>query len=627
MNRKLFISLALAGLFSTAQADPIKIWVAPSGSDFASGTAEQPYGSISAALRHGRELRRLNDPSVQDGVTIVVKGGNYQLFDPIFVRAEDSGTPASPTLITNADGELPIVSGGVNVAGWKKAQGKIAGLPKEAQGKVWVAKAPLLSGRPFDFRQMWINGAKAIRARDNAPDDMNKILSWNKQKREMWIPTPKQWQATGDPSPMEMTIHQMWAIAHLRIKNIEVHGDSARITFHEPESRIQFEHPWPTPMQDRKKGIFSPFYLSNAICLLDEPGEWFYDYQTQQIYYYPRPGEDMTRAEAIVPAMETLMRVQGTLDRPVKNVTVKGIAFEYTTWMRPSQSGHVPLQAGMYLIDAYKLPKPGTSEKRGLENQGWHGRPAAGVIVSGADEVAFEECRFEHMGGAGIDVLYGTNKDVIEGCLFRDIAGNAIQYGKVSDEVYESHLSYDPTDIRELSRNGLIANNFITDCGNEDWGSVGILAGCVRGLTIEHNEISEIPYSGISLGWGWTKIVGGMKNNTVRANYIHHYAKHMYDVAGIYTLSAQPNTEISENRVEEIYKPAYVHDPNHWFYYYTDEGSSYMRVVNNWCPAEKFLRNANGPGMLWENNGPMVSDEIKNAAGLEKPYQYLRELK
>ncbi len=623
MKRKFFtVLLTLAGAWSFSGANAVEIWVSPEGSDTAPGTREAPKQTIHAALRQGRELRRLQDPSVADGVYIFVRGGEYRLWEPVFVRAEDSGTPESPTVIRNADGERPRLSGGVPVTGWRKAGGKIAGLPKAAQGKVWVAKAPLLSGRPFDFRQLWVNGKKAVRARDNAPDRMNRILSWDKQKREIWIPTPAAWPATGNPSPMEFTIHQMWAIAHLRIKNIEVRGDSARVTFHEPESRIQFEHPWPTPVIGTSTGN-SPFYLSNALCLLDEPGEWFYDYRTQDVYYYPRPGEDMNRAEATVPALETLMNVEGTIDRPVKHVTVEGLSFEYTTWMRPSQQGHVPLQAGMYLIDAYKLKRPGTPEKRGLENQGWHGRPAAAVTVAWTQNVSFEKCRFEHLGGAGLDFLHGTENDIIRGCLFRDISGNAIQYGKVSDQAFESHLKYDPSDLREVSRNGLISNNLITECGNEDWGSVGILAGCVRELTIEHNELRELPYTGISLGWGWTKLVGAMRNNTVRANYIHHYAKHMYDVAAVYTLSAQPGTAIVENRADSIYSPPYVHDPKHWFYYYTDEGSSFMRIENNWCPAEKFLANANGPGNTWKNNGPTVSDEIRNAAGLEKEYRYL----
>ncbi|MBS1503450.1 MAG: hypothetical protein JST32_15385, partial [Bacteroidetes bacterium] len=94
-------------------------------------------------------------------------------------------------------------------------------------------------------------------------------------------------------------------------------------------------------------------------------------------------------------------------------------------------------------------------------------------------------------------------------------------------------------------------------------------------------------------------------------------------VSGIYTLSAQPNSVIDSNYVDSIYKVPYAHDPQHWFYLYCDEGSSFFTVKDNWCPAQKFLKNANGPGNTWENNGPQVSESIKRSAGLEQPYKYL----
>ncbi|MBD0288149.1 MAG: L-rhamnose mutarotase, partial [Flavisolibacter sp.] len=167
----------------------------------------------------------------------------------------------------------------------------------------------------------------------------------------------------------------------------------------------------------------------------------------------------------------------------------------------------------------------------------------------------------------------------------------------------------------------------ITDVTNEDWGCVGIGAGYVRGINIEHNEISDVSYTGISMGWGWTRTINAMRNNTIAANKIHHYAKHMYDVSAIYTLSAQPGSVIIRNYIDSIYVAPYAHDPNHWFYLYTDEGSSYFTVKDNWCPAQKFLQNANGPNNVWENNGPQVADSIKMAAGIQRPYQYLLQEK
>jgi hypothetical protein len=96
-----------------------------------------------------------------------------------------------------------------------------------------------------------------------------------------------------------------------------------------------------------------------------------------------------------------------------------------------------------------------------------------------------------------------------------------------------------------------------------------------------------------------------MKNNVVHANLIHHYGKHLYDTAGIYTLSAQPGSRVTENVVHSIYHPGYAHDPNHWFYLYTDEGSSFITVKDNRTEGRKFLQNANGPGNVWEGNSEL----------------------
>ncbi|MEO6520944.1 MAG: right-handed parallel beta-helix repeat-containing protein [Mucilaginibacter sp.] len=609
-------------ILSVWQSRAAEIWVSPTGSDQNSGTKEQPMATPSAALRKVRELRRLNDASVKDGIHIIVKGGTYQLFEPVFVRPEDSGTATSPTTIEAAPNEVPVLSGGEQIKGWQKVKGSIPGLPQVAKGNVWVADALMAAGNMLNFRQLWVNERKAIRAKSINADGMSRILSWNHKEQTCWIPKPK----TGDLTAvagMEMFIHQWWAIAVLRIKSIQVRGDSAKLSFMQPESRVQSEHPWPAPFISKKPGGNSAFYLINAIQFLDEPGEWYLDAKTRKVYYWPRKGENMTTVNIVAPSLETLVKVEGSIDNPVSYVYFKGISFKYATWLYPSKAGLVPHQAGMYMLDAYKLKVPGTPDKKGLENQAWVGRPAAAVEVSYANHTGFEACRFEHMASTGLDYKRGTHDDEVKGCLFKDIGGTGILAGVFSDEATEVHLPYNPKDAREVCTNEHISNNVITDISNEDWGCVGIGAGYVKGISIEHNEICETSYSGISVGWGWTKTTNAMSDNRIHANKVSHYAKHMYDVAGVYTLSAQAGTIISENYVDSIYKASYAHDPVHWFYLYLDEGSSNITVKDNWTPAEKYLKNANGPGNVWENNGPKVSDQIKNAAGLEPAYQYL----
>ena len=594
--------LTLVCLTASLGLHAADIWVSPRGNDEADGSRLAPKATLTAALRQARELRRLNDPSIKGGITIHLEKGVHRVYEPLFVRPEDSGTHHSPTVIEGEDGAS--VSGGVQLTGWRK------------QGKLWVADVPRFNGRPLDFRQLWVDGKKAVRARDvDDFEKMYRIRSVDTRTRTLWVPAQAVKKILHAPYA-EMVLHEMWCVANLRIKSITVQGDSAGIRFHDPESRIQFEHPWPRPMVTTD-GHNSAFYLTNARELLDAPGEWYHDIEARKVYYYPREGEDMRRAEAIAPAVETLVNVLGTIDNPVHHVAFRNIRFEHATWMRPSLLGHVPLQAGMYLVDGYKL-KPQmirNYDNHKLDNQGWLGRPAAAVQVRFANGVDFTRCSFEHLGSTGLDYIEGTQGGTVDDCVFRDIAGNGIVVGSFSPAALETHQPYDPADRRELCTHQTIRNSLFTDVTNEDWGTVAICAGYVADIRIEHNEISEVSYTGISLGWGWTKTVNCMRNNVVHANLIYHYAKHMYDTAGIYTLGAQPKTSVTDNVVYGIYKPGYAHDPNHWFYLYTDEGSSFITVKNNWTEGEKFLKNANGPGNVWENNGPMVSDSIKARAG------------
>ncbi|SDH20046.1 right-handed parallel beta-helix repeat-containing protein [Chitinophaga filiformis] len=586
------------------------IYIAPSGNDLHAGTAAQPKATMSAALRQAREWRRLHDPAIKDGIHIILKGGTYFLYEPIFIRPEDAGTTESPTIIEAAPNDQPILSGGIQIRNWQPFKGKI-----------WVADVPAIGSEPLNFRQLWVNDIKAVRAKDTNGDSMQRILSWNHQTASCWIPTPLI-RGLEKASGLEMFIHQWWAIANLRIRTLEVHGDSTLLTFHQPESKIQSEHPWPAPWISKESGN-SAFWLTNALPLLDEPGEWYLDVKAQKLYYWPRDNEHLSTATVIAPVLESLITMTGTIDNPVSHVHFKGISFQHSSWLRPSKMGHVPLQAGLYMLDAYKLEVPGTPDKKGLENQAWIGRPPAAVKVSYAQYTSFTACRFEHLASTGLDYETGNRHDTINGNLFKDIGGTGIQLGMYSDEATETHLPYHPTDTRTVCSNIMISNNLITDVTNEDWGTLGISAGYVKDVTIAHNEVHEVSYTGISVGWGWTKTINVMSNNRIIGNKIHHYARHMYDVAGIYTLSAQPGSEIIGNYIDSIYKAPYAHIPTHWFYLYTDEGTAYYTVKDNWCPAEKFLQNANGPDNVWQNNGPQVADSIKQAAGLEAPYKYL----
>lgn len=169
-------SFTTAGLLFTAftlySAD---IYVSPAGDDRNSGEQGAPKATLTSALRQAREMRRQSLPGVESGVTIHMAPGDYCVYEPVFVRPEDSGTPEAPTVITS-DG-VAWLNGGVRIDGWKR------------HGKLLVADVPAFNGRPLDFRQLYVNGKKAVRARDVQDfEKMHRIISNDPVNEILWVP-------------------------------------------------------------------------------------------------------------------------------------------------------------------------------------------------------------------------------------------------------------------------------------------------------------------------------------------------------------------------------------------------------------------------------------------------------
>ena len=591
-----------------------EIYVSLQGTDKNPGTQEAPFNTLNRAIKQAREWRRLNWPEVAGGIYIRLEEGVYAQRNSLFLRPEDSGTPDSPTVICAVDGAHPVISGGVAVTGWKRGCNHPA-VPEKLKQKIWSAEAPLIGNRRVETRQMWVNGHKVQRAAQFPDGGLERMIDFNPEEQTITIPVsqsvnPERLQNAGQ---LEMIVHQRWAIAILRVKSIDAKDGQAVVRFHEPESHLEFAHPWPQPVIGGEKGN-SSFCLTNALELLDQPGEWFQEYPSGTIYYYPQAGENMETAEVIIPALETLVTIDGTLSRPVKHIQFNGITFAHTSWMRPSFQGHVTLQGGFPLLDAYKLQEPGLPEKAELENQAWITRPETAIRVRGAEHIDFKHCTFRHLSSTGLDYEWAVTASSVEDCQFTDIGGTALLVGAFPDGGFETHIPFIPADVRELCSHITIRNNFISNVTNEDWGCVGIGAGYVRNMDISHNEVCHLNYSGICVGWGWTSLESGMCNNRIEANYVHHFARRLYDAGGLYTLSNQPGSVMRNNRIEHLIEAPYATN-DRAFYIYLDEATDGYTMENNWCPAERFDSNRPGKKNVWKNNGPQVADSIKYKAG------------
>lgn len=565
------------------------IYVSPCGSDKNDGTESAPLQTIQRALRMAREWRRTNAPRIVGGINICLQAGaEFLLDEPLYLRPEDSGTRDSKTTIKVSPN--PSQGGGQGMA-------IISGAEKASL--LGRGRVRLLG------RSLWHNGKKLQLASQFPAGKMEPMLAFDKDNETITIPAQSLLKfgirTIEDAPQLEMIVHQRWAIAILRVKDIRIDGDKAVLSFMNPESRWEFAHPWPQPVFDGDRGV-STYCLVNARQFMDEPDEWWQDYRTGEIF---GAGDDYTTAR-----LSRLITIEGNEAERVHDIVFENVAISYAAWQRPMDYGHVTLQGGFPIIDAYKLTEhEGLPWAKGLENQAWIARPEAAVSVAWAERVDFRNCEFSHLASTGLDYTIGCRDIRIEDNNFFDIGGTAIMAGSFAEGPTEVHRPYGMTiggDVKRLdhlfTEQMLIAGNTITDATNEDWGAVAIGCGFVRDVTIERNDVSHVNYSGICIGWGWTPDDTGMRNNRIIGNTVSDYARQLYDAGGIYTMSNQPNSLIEGNTVSAAHEAPYATNYRA-FPIYFDAYTDGFTVRNNTLGTTSVLREKYG----YNNPGPKLA--------------------
>lgn len=293
-------------------------------------------------------------------------------------------------------------------------------------------------------------------------------------------------------------------------------------------------------------------WIENALELLDEPGEWYLDEPAGVVYYAPREGESLDRAEVIAPVLETLVRAAGGTDAGgapafLHDVTLRGLGFRYTTWLAPSAQGYSEFQAGFHRVGDDRLA-----------------RTPAAVTLARVQNVRIERCTFAHLGAAGLSVEAGSKDVVAVGNALADLSSTALEAGDVG--------AADTDDDTWKTARVTISNNLVRRAAVEYEGAVGIFLGYADGAAIEHNDVGDLAYTGISAGWGWgLEPVSYARDNRIVANHVHDVMGVHADGGGIYTLGPQPGSVVSDNWLERVRTIGLYHD----------EGTSSFRTTRN----------------------------------------------
>ncbi len=516
------------------------------------GNDNNPGTSVSAPFKTLSKVKgvvRGIDKTKSGDIIVNLLGGTYYPPSTLAFDEKDGGSATCKVIYTNYKDEVPVISGGKEITGWK--------LFDKAKN---IYRAPANS---MEFRQLYVNGKRTIRARQPNIGSNYQIVDYKKPLTTIKI-NKSELLNIKSIEKTEIVTTNNFTSNHLRIKSFTSDNNYSYIDIQDNEKYI---------LNHITEGAFwkKNYFFENAYEFIDAEGEWYLNTADGFVYYKPFKDENIENAEVIAPNLETIVKVEGaSLDSPVLNLEFRGIEFMYATWLWPNKNGCVEYQA-FHPLSNVQTEIEGQYKEYGAENN--FGAPG-GVYVAKADYITFERCGFQHMGANGLKLHYGTHNCKIIGNVVNDISGNGIYEMMQNYDNKPSMEKYNPADIREVSSYDLICNNFVNNSGVDYKGSVGIFCGYARNVTIAHNEVVNMPYTGISVGWGW----GGLKDTTVMAdnkivdNFVHNVNMDtiMWDGGGIYTLADQPHSICNNNYVISRCRGLYF-----------DEGTGNYTITNN----------------------------------------------
>lgn len=590
LHCRLVAALLFAVLPFASQGETLH--VAPTGSASRTCDASSPC-SLQAAQAKVRTLRAKG----HNDVTVQLQDGIYRLQQPLQFGALDSGTNGHPVRWQAAPGAHPVLSGAQLMHGMR-------------DGALWRFALPS-SDAPSS---VYVDGQRRWPARTGACPHCVVDAKGLSQ-----VP----------PAILQRLKLGSLAVLHARWRDFRcrvVALGSGRVDLAQPC--------WHNAALDSRGNgwaVASPAgkyyggvdWFENLAGDPATPGSYTVDVAHHALRYRPLPEEASRTPSIELPVLERLLVLQGSRQAPVHDLVFSGIGFAGTEWRKPgTDDGYVSLQAG-YLVDG---PRQG-----GLPDDGeGMTRIGSAVDVQAGRDIVFDRDSFQHLAAAGIALAGGTDGAAVTNSRFADLGGGGVFAGDTAGH---------PSDPSDKSSGIVIDDNRIDHVALAYRDNVAIMAGFVNGIEIAHNTISDLPYTGISVGWGWNYEGDAAVESAIHivGNRIERVMLQLADGGAIYTQGqSTPGTScVVRNAIDIRRDPGAngIYLDEHSTYFDVERNvvlgswvsawaswSGHLRIVDNWTDTAGKPHNP-GPTKVWSPNFthlktlPAAALAVQRAAG------------
>ncbi len=454
-----------------------------------------------------------------DTVVLRLPQGRIELDTTLRLTQADSNLVLAGSGSSSTGRNPTVLAGSTRLTGWHR---------NPSRSNLWEVTVPEVTQGKRYFNQLFVNGTRAQRTRFPKQGFLRTAgaLSTGKPIELPFRPGDLRAAWTND-SDIRVVILMKWTDLHLPIRALDFTRNVARLDggprdfwMDEPDAR---------------------YWIENAEDTLEEPGEWHLNRRTGLLRYLAPRGIDPNRDVVSAPRLTQLVSIEGTGEAPVRNLVFRDLVFSESDYEMP-EAGLISPQAAVVIPGAVK----------------------AHHAIAGR----FEKCRFDSLGGYGLELGRGSQRWTVSHCTFANLAAGGIRVGEPSDS------KPSPQDANHTHQ---ILDNTLEHLGRIFAPGVGILVFHSGTNHILHNRISDLFYTGISVGWNWGYQETPCRENEIAYNLVERVGQgRLSDMGGIYTLGPQPGTHIHHNLFRDITSYGY----GGWGLY-TDEGSTGILLENN----------------------------------------------